>query len=324
MNFPLHFNTQLLVDEMIQRWIMISQIEDTTVLKAQYKEHIEYIEGTDLSVMPSPYKLLFDSKWKTKKMLQDYGFAINKGYLFWWHDLDWALACTDSLEFPLVLKPEFWTHGYEVRMNIDSKDELSQVFVSLSEEINYQNLVLEEQFEWQEFRITVTKNWFFWAVYRYLPFVEGDWIHTLAELVEQENKTRKENPSALCRIYIDKEAKNFLKKQGFDENSLIKKWQKVIVRSNSNVSTWWGCIDATEAVHPFFRNLAEKVLISFPGLPYIGIDILTQDISQEGEYRICELNPSPWISLHTHPEKWIKRDIPKYLIDLLFPETIKS
>jgi cyanophycin synthetase len=319
----LHFNSQLLLSEMKKRGIQVKILPGSTLIEATHWNHAELIEWTDLSIMPSVYKLFFDSKRKTKILLKKHGFSISPWIFLEWNELNKALIGGEKLWFPLVLKPEFWTHGYAVRMNIDSTDELKSVLESLSEEISYWPLVLEKQFPWNEYRITVTKNWFFWAVYRYMPSVTWNGVNTIWELVEIENTKRSTRKNALCRIFIDHEAKRFLAKKWYTIDSIPKKWQIIILRSNSNVSTGWGCIDVTDWVHPFFKQIAGKILSDFSWLPYIWIDVITKDITKKWKYIICELNPSPWISLHTHPEKWTSRDLQKYLIDLLFPETIE-
>ena len=84
------------------------------------------------------------------------------------------------------------------------------------------------------------------------------------------------------------------------------------------------CIDVTDLVDPFYKALAFKILNAIPGLPYCGIDLITEDISRYDKntaYTLCEINPAPGLSLHTHPSSGKSRPLPKALIDLIFPET---
>lgn len=320
----LHFNAQLLFQEMTFRGIHCEICEWTSLIKATFRNHKEYIDGAELSLMPSNYKIILDSKWNTKMLLTSEGFSTPRGYkISGWqiHELEKAL---EHIRFPIVMKPEFGTHGYEVRMNIENAREAKEIFQILSREIQYRDIIIEEQFFGNEFRITLTQNGFFGVLYRSFPEVIGNGIDSIEKLVKDVNKKREMRTNALCRIYIDNEMKRFLTKQGKSLEYIPQLWEKVIVRHNSNVSTWGGCHEITDLVHPYYCEIAQKILWCFPKLPYIGVDLMTQDITQKWEYSICELNPSPGISLHTHPESGQKKDLPKYLIDLLFPETISS
>lgn len=167
----IHFNSQLLFDEMQRRGITCEVLHDTLVIEAKFGDHRELIDGAELSVMPSNYKIILDSKWNTKKLLERHDISTAKGYKIEGGDLEQCKLMLSELIFPVVMKPEFGTHGYEVRMNIESREEAQDVFIKLSREIKYQNIVIEEQFPGNEFRIMVTKNGFFSCLYRSFPEV---------------------------------------------------------------------------------------------------------------------------------------------------------
>lgn len=111
------------------------------------------------------------------------------------------------------MKPEFGTHGYEVRMNIETKEEALQVFQTLSREIHYRDIVIEEQFFGNEFRVSITQNGFFGVLYRSFPEVIGNGEDSIETLIKHINQEREKRENALCRIYIDHEMRRFLAKQ---------------------------------------------------------------------------------------------------------------
>lgn len=320
---PLHFNTNLIVRELKRRKISVTRIPQTTLLEARYKGHVELIDDTDLSVMPAPLRYILDDKWKTKMLLRKMKLRVAPGMIFGPADIDTAISYAKRHGFPLVLKPRSSTHGYLVRMNIDSQKEFEMLFEKLCRETHCtQDILVEKQIAGNEFRLTVTKNGFNAAVFRPFPSVMGDGVHTIKQLITRINETREnKRTSCLCRIWIDHEMERYLSKKGLHLVSIPRAGDRIYVRSNSNVSTGGGCIDVTDQVHKTFWNLAKKILEGIPGLPYVGIDILTKDISKPGPYTICELNPAPGISLHTHPELGVSRDLPRALVDLIFPET---
>jgi cyanophycin synthetase len=318
----LHFNAQLLVKELLSRGVVCSQIGDTPIIEATFWDHQELLDGTTNSLMPSVFQVIFDDKSKTKALLQNKGFQVANGKVFEWSNLSDAMNYAQQCTVPLVIKPSVGTHGYQVRMNIDNINEFEDIFYNLSREINYRDILIEEQFSGQEYRMTITRNGFFAVVHRTFPYVIWDGKSSIFELVASINTERVENrKNSLCRIWLDNESERFLKKQGKDSSYIPWVNEMVFVRSNSNVSTWGWCIDVTDQTHPFFREIANNILEVWPWLPYIGIDLMTKNISKKWDYIICELNPDPGLSLHTHPSIWLPRDLPKVIIDLLFPET---
>ena len=84
------------------------------------------------------------------------------------------------------------------------------------------------------------------------------------------------------------------------------------------------CRDITDTLHPSVIAIGQKILDSLPGLPFIGIDFMCQDITmaQKGDsYIICELNTTPGLSLHSHEETGRVRNVAGAVVDTIFPET---
>lgn len=318
----LHFNSALLAKELMSRWVDLKLFPWTNTYEAKYKWHVEFVDDTDISLMPSVYRYILDDKWKTKQILNDKWFNVIKWNVFECTAIDAASEYAEKIWFPVVLKPRSWTHWYYVRMNIDSKDEFEEIFEKLSRETWWMDLLVETQVDWNEFRLTVTRNWFFAAAHRSFPYIVWDWESTIEELVEEINYVREnKRENCLCRIWLDNEARRYLTKKWINPLYVPKIWEQVFLRSNSNVSTWASCIDMTDIVNPYYKEIAFEILNSFPWLPYIWIDLITKDITKKSDYNICELNPAPWISLHTHPSSWQSRNLPKYIVDMLYPET---
>jgi D-alanine-D-alanine ligase-like ATP-grasp enzyme len=72
------------------------------------------------------------------------------------------------------------------------------------------------------------------------PLVIGNGKNTVRELVEQVNADPRRgegHATSLTKIRLDDIAKNRLKEQGLDENSVPAKGTRVILRNNANLST---------------------------------------------------------------------------------------
>ena len=130
--------------------------------------------------------------------------------------------------------------------------------------------------------------------------------------------------NALCEILVDDELHNYIRKKGLSMNSIPTLGKKVYLRPNSNVAMGGVCVDYTDKVHPSVIDVGMDVLKAFPGLPYVGIDYMTNHISEkqnEDTYRIIEINTVPGVHMHFRPAIGKSQNIAKYMVDLIFPET---
>ncbi|MBQ4030754.1 MAG: hypothetical protein II625_03255, partial [Bacilli bacterium] len=130
--------------------------------------------------------------------------------------------------------------------------------------------------------------------------------------------------NALCEILVDDELVKYISKKGLTLNSIPPKGEKVYLRPNSNVAMGGICEDYTDRVHPSVIEIGLKVLKAFPGLPYVGIDFMTNNIEEQqtdSSYRIIEINTVPGIHMHFRPAIGKSRNIAKYIVDMIYPET---
>jgi cyanophycin synthetase len=186
--------------------------------------------------------------------------------------------------------------------------------------------LVERQYTWQEYRVFATSNKYYAVSHREPANIIWDGKHTIGQLIEKEN-FRRMNPrtTCLCTIKVDDVSDKFLRDRWIYYSDKPLRWEKVYIRPNSNVSGWANCRDVTDMVHKWVFQVADRILKCFKWLDYVGIDYMTPDIMLEQaqeNYIICELNSCPGISLHTHEETWAKRNVPKVMVDYIFPETI--
>lgn len=188
--------------------------------------------------------------------------------------------------------------------------------------------MIEEFFDANEYRVFYTKNDDYAVLWRKPASVIGDGKNSIFQLIEKENYKRM-NPrkNTMCKIYKDKIMDMFLEKRGISYDYIPLENEEVQVRPNSNIALGGTPIDQTEVVHPSVLKICKNILNSFPGVPYLGIDFMTKDISQEqsfNDYRIIEVNTVPGVDMHFRPGIGEPRNIAKYMVDLIFPETKKS
>ena len=93
--------------------------------------------------------------------------------------------------------------------------------------------------------------------------------------------------NALCEILVDDELVKYISKKGLTLNSIPPKGEKVYLRPNSNVAMGGICEDYTDRVHP----------------------------------SVIEINTVPGIHMHFRPAIGKSRNIAKYIVDMIYPET---
>ena len=323
----LHSNQKILIYEMLTRGISVEVLdEELELIKASYNGHDELIYDRDSSIMPYNVSVLAGDKGITKHILQNNGISVPIGEVFNVKDKEYILKAFKILDFPVVLKPVFGSHGYDVYTNLSTEEEVIEAIEKIIKNRGIDTkVVIEEFFDAKEYRVFVTKNRDYAVLHRDPAHVFGNGINTIKELIQTENY-RRMNPrtNALCEILVDDEMYNYISKKGISMDYIPQDGEKVYLRPNSNVAMGGVCEDYTDRVHPSVIDICLRVLDAFPGLPYVGIDYMTNTIEEnqnDDSYRIIEINTVPGVHMHYRPAIGKSQNIAKYMVDLIFPET---
>lgn len=321
-NVP-HSNQRLLVEELYRRWIDVYWVDSSIeLIKAVCKWREEYILDRFSSQTSHAIVEITADKYLTKKIMQSNGISVTKWEVFSWKEIPNVIDYIQKeLKYPIVLKPNWWSHGDDIVMNIDSIEKLIKASNDYSAKFwERSSFIIEEEFDWWEYRIFVWKNGDYAVLHRDPAFVIWDWIHNIIELAKSENTQREANYSTikLCPIIIDNDVTP-------DVGMIPNIWEKIYVRSNSNLAKWGYSVDMTDTIHPSVIEIGKKVLSCFPWLPYAWIDMLSIDPLKEqtnDTYRILEVNSNPWLSMHMYPAIGKARNVAKIIADIIFPESV--
>ena len=322
----LRANQYFLVQELQRRSVRVTALDlENELIEAALGSHVEHLLNIDSSLMNYPASVITGDKRIAKKLLQRAGISVPQGGAFAAGEREKARALALELGFPLVLKPAFGVQGQDVYTHIEYLSELEEIAEALLNRRGDIPLILEEQFEAKEYRIFITQNRDYAVIHRDPAHVIGDGSLTIGELIAAEN-VRRTSPrtNCLCPIQIDELAVNFLRKQGKDLTYVPASAEKVYLRGNSNAKTGGMCEDATDCVDPSVIDIAARCLAVFPRMPYAGIDLMTADASRlqdADSYRVIEINSLPGIGMHLAPGKGKPRNVAKFIVDLIFPET---
>ncbi len=322
----LHTNQRLFIMEMQSRGINVDVIyKEMELIRAEYGKHIEWILDRDSSITPYSVSIICGDKYVTKKILEQSEISVPTGEKFFPEEWKLSILYARKIGFPVVIKPVFGSHGDHIYMDIENETELEHIVTNVFVNGIKKPFIIEKQFEGKEYRVFLTKNGDYAVLHRDPASVIGDGKHTISELIEIENEKRKERTNSLCPIAVDEITEIYMKKNNISMDDIPEENKKVYLRHNSNIAKGGLCIDYTDKIHNSVIENCKKILETFSGLSYVGIDYMSKNIEEnqtEDMYNIVEVNTVPGIHMHMRPSHGEPRNVAKYMVDLIFPETI--
>ena len=322
----------IIANEALKHGIMVDHInacqKQTAFLELSYKGHLEYFFVQKSSQITATADYATINKALSKSLIGRAGISVVEGKLFNRKNIHEIYKYVKKISYPIVLKKMDGNQGKQVFVGIKNKKMCDIAIRDILKENEY--VLVEKNFEGKEYRILATKDKFLAATHREPANVIGDGIHNIRELVKIKNNDSMRGDSSLdifVKIKIDDIAKNMIASEGLKLQDILSEGRKVYLRKNSNISTGGDNIDVTNLIHAEFKRIAVKTICAIPGLPYGGIDLMTnRSISlkpTKKSYAILEINSSPGISLHHYPYKGKSRNVAKEIISMLFPEINK-
>ena len=261
-----------------------------------------------------------DKHW-TKTALERVGLGIPKGDTA--RTLEGALEIADEIGFPVLLKPLDANNGRGISGRIDTLDEVRAAWPLAVAE--HPVVVVERFAEGNDHRVLVVNRRVVACVERIPAHVVGDGRRSIRELageINRDPKRSKTDPdSPLSPLPLDERTVAFLARSDRTLESAPNDGEVVPLRATANISTGGTAVDRTDEMHPRNRVLCE-LAAGAVGLDVAGLDVLTPDISvpfDENGAVIIEVNASPGIRMHTHPDNGIARDVPGAILDMLYP-----
>jgi cyanophycin synthetase len=314
-------STEALYEEAKKRNIPVTRLEHSSVLRLGTGKYTRYLEASLSDSCSCIAVDMAGNKHLTKQKLSEAGIPVPQGDVAYTYRSAAAIAA--AIGWPVAVKPFDANQGKGVSTNITSFAELESAFEAAA---RYSHAVIvERHIEGKDYRLLVVGGKMVAAAERRPPFVVGDGVHTIRELVEIENRdplrgTDHEKPLTIIRI--DEMTRQVLAKNGYTEDSIPKAGEKVLLRCNGNLSTGGTARDCTDEVHPHNADLAVKAA-ELMELDIAGIDITCADISKplgEDNGAVIEVNAAPGLRMHIYPTEGKPRNVASDIIGHLFPK----
>ena len=233
-----------------------------------------------------------------------------------------ALKILNNITKPVITKPNLGSRSRHTMIHLNMPKDLIAGFKKAKKLSPL--VIVEEELRGYLFRGTLIGGKLVGVIKRDQPEVKGDGVHTVRELLDEENKRPERNGPIFHKIIIDSEAEEELKRQNIKLNDIVEK-DKIITFSQK---TSRGCggttTEVTDIVHPDNIEMLEHVG-RFLNDPLVGVDFIIEDITkswkEEQHCGIIECNSLPFIDLHHYPLFGKPNNVAGKLWDFILPES---
>lgn len=243
----------------------------------------------------------YDNKWILKKKLLTNNIPCPEGMVFISNKNAYKYGI--KLGFPLTVKPVSSSLSIHVFSNIQTDIELKEA-IKIVKQIDFQVLV-EKHVPGNVYRSLIINDSLIGCVMRQPRSVIGDGVHTILELINEQNKTikNKDSDKFLFKTTPDSYLMRTLKDQGVNLQTILKKGQSIFISKKVTMGSSAKISNATDLIHPENKLLLERVH-KLLNIPLSGLDFICQDISipwNQQQFGIIENNSFPYIDMHLHP-----------------------
>lgn len=245
-------------------------------------------------------------KETTRRLLAQAGVPVAAGRVFSPKHVEAAMDYADHIGYPVVCKPVAGLRGIGVITDIKSRSELQEALdLYRKSQLGNDDFVIEEQVPGEDYRIVIIDGEVVASVVREPASVEGDGLHTVADLIEYKNRARKKNPHLSSRLIPMADAVEYqLSHAGLNYASIPEPGEKVIVANSANLSQGGDSFEVADELHPTIKDLAVKAVEAIPGLGFCGLDMLIEDHTKsidEQRVTVIELNAHAAIGSAQYP-----------------------
>jgi cyanophycin synthetase len=314
-------STGAIVHAAVLHNIPFRRLTDGSLVQFGWGSKQRRIQAAEIDSTSAIAESIAQDKQLTKRLLKAAGASVPTGRPV--SDIDDAWAAALEIGLPVVVKPQDGNQGKGVTVNIVTRDHLEIAYNAAREFRS--KIMVESYMPGHDFRMLVVGDKLIAAARRDSPFVVGDGVHTIIELVAQINTDPRRgdgHATPLTRIRIDEIAVARIAIQGFKPESIPPKGQRVVLRNNANLSTGGTATDVTDDVHP---DVAASAIAAAQmiGLDICGVDVVAESVLKPLEETgggIVEVNAAPGLRMHIAPSYGKGRAVGEAIVSALYPD----
>jgi len=316
-------STQSIVSAAERRGVPWSRLNDESLVQLGYGRERRYVQAAMTDGTSAVGVEIAGDKDLTKALLERASIPVPRGRIV--RTPDGAVSAAEELGGKVVVKPLNGRQGKGVSLNLSGAEEVMFAF-EVAKEFSREVLV-EEQLEGRNYRVLVVDDKIAAASERVPCNVRGDGVHTVAELIEIENKNPlrgagHEKPLTKIR-HDDPILLAFMRKEGWSMDDVPENGETVMLCAGINLSTGGTARDVTDEIHPTVARLCVRAAATL-GMDICGVDLVLEDIarpvSENPRGGVIELNAAPGLRMHQFPTEGEPRDAGESIVRMLYPE----
>jgi cyanophycin synthetase len=314
-------STNAIVEAAMLRGIPYRRLTNGSLVQFGWGSQQRRIQAAELDRTGAIAESIAQDKNLAKRLLDAAGVPVPKGRLASSAEDAWAAACQIGL--PVVVKPRDGNQGKGVTTNVETREDLVSAYAAAAEYCDH--VMIERQLPGHDFRLLIVGDDVVAAARRDPPYVIGDGIHTVRELVDQINIDPRRgvgHATSLTRIRLDETALTRLTAQQLTTESVPVKGQRVVLRDNANLSTGGTATDVTDEVHPEVAAHAVTAAQTI-GLDIAGVDVMCESVLKPLEEQggaIVELNAAPGLRMHLSPSQGKARAVGEAIVANMYAD----
>lgn len=314
-------STKAILTEAKKRHIPFRQLGDDSLFQLGYGKCMQFIQASLPGNTSSITVDLARNKQLLKNLLSEQRIPVPSGGIA--DSEAEAFDLARNLGYPVVAKPLDGNHGRGVTVNIC--DERTFITAYRLARSYSRQVIIEKYFQGKDYRILVVGDHVAAVAERRPPFIIGDGIHSIWELVEEENKNLYRgigHEKPLTKIYLDSVTEEFLHRMDLTVYDIPEKDEVVYLRENGNLSTGGSARDCTMEIHASNKEIAIKAA-RIIDLDVAGIDIVADDISRplsQQHAAVIEVNAAPGLRMHLYPTEGQGRNVAADILDHMYPD----
>lgn len=243
------------------------------------------------------------SKRQARDMFARHGFPHAVGDVF--TSPLAAKRFADTHGYPLVIKPN--VSGFSRGSHFPINNERDLWKAALAVKVWWPTSIVEQYLDGANYRVLATQTELASVIRRYPPFVDGDGEHSIAELADIENATRRDMGLFPTIYPIDTSApsQRYLARQGLNLNSVPEAGQRVYTFNRVALAPG-GIVETIDqgTIPDVNRQLFLDVTTAFDARLF-GIDVIFEKGIhidwREQKTILLEVNSRPYTRMHDFP-----------------------
>lgn len=312
------FRSRVIWEEALKRGIKMEQViifgKPTETFKATINGKNIYFNS-----LPVPAHMLdsvtenWDNKFYLKKEFIKIGVPVPK-----YANLSFLNKYKNNKVFqnftkPVIVKPKSGSRGRHTTTNIHTKEEFDKA-IKIASMIG-PNFLVEEHLNGYICRATVVGGRLAGFYRADMPYVIGDGVKNILELIEEKNKNK---PERISNIEVGDEMVSYIKRLGFTTESVLPKDFKLQLTHRTGRLFGGYTKEMLPELHPSFVPIIEKGA-KRTGLAVAGFDLIVPDPEKDEStqhWGIIEVNTLPFIDLHYYAYEGKPQNIAGMIWDL--------